>query len=314
LSAHSRGYHLKLAPFPDTSIPEWVATFEFFETHQPDCVSHEFDDLYAMLYVRQCNRNKSTEPVEPDKLEQIRTFAAGNQHFKLFITEEKEKIGRLGEIAGATDRLRFTHKAYHSELVKEIRWSPEEAKNEKDGIDLDLIDLKPSEKAGFLLSRQWPLMRMVSALKGGKAIEKTARELLETDHAIGLITTPEISPLAYFEGGRFYQRLWLYCTKLGIDWHPMPAALYSFLRLNQGRGVNMPETMQEEVSALFEQFKAIFPTKPEHGGLMLMRMVQAKTLPLKSYRRPVEAVLYFDGEEMVKMDQISGSAFRKYYS
>lgn len=298
LAAHARGLHVKVSTFPSADIPEWVAGFEFYEDFRPGCASHEFDDLYEMLYVRQCNRSKFSEPLPAGQLESIKNFAAQNRDFNLFILTEREKINAVGRIAGATDRLRFTNKALHTELVKEIRWTPEEAEREKDGIDLDLIELNPSERAGFNLSRQWPLMRMVADLKGGKGIEKTARELLEKDHAIGLITVPVVTPAAYFEGGRFYQRLWLYCTKLGIDWHPMPALIYSFLRLRQGGGVDMPESMQAEVSDLYRQFEALFPGQPaQGGGLMLMRLVRAKTLPLRSYRRPLEEVLFFDRKD-----------------
>ena len=210
LSAHARGLHVAVSDFPSESIPEWVATFEFFEQPQPHCASHACDDLYSMLYRRQCNRSRSTGAIEPAQMEQIGAFAseAGAGAFNLSFLTDRAKIAQLGQIAGVTDRLRFTHEALHTELVQEIRWSHEEAQRTGDGIDIDLIDLKPSEKAGFQLARQWPLMRMVASLPaGGRGIEKLARELLQTDHAIGLITTTEISPRAYFNGGRFYQRL-----------------------------------------------------------------------------------------------------------
>lgn len=293
LSAHEKGLYVKITPFPSADFPEWVATFEFFETPQPGCEKHDYDDLYALLPVRQCNRTKATETISTEKLEQIRSFAAGAAPFNLVLLTDKAKIGQLGTIAGTIDRLRFTQKAYHSELVKEIRWTPEEAARTKDGIDLDLIDLKASEKVGFELAKQWPLMEIVASLKGGRAIEKMTRELLETDSAIGLITTPEISPLAYFNGGRYYQRLWLYCTKIGLDWHPIPATLYAFLRLNHEKNSAIPEPMRAELMPLSQQFQTLFSTTPETGCVLLMRLVPARRLPLASYRRPVEEVLFF---------------------
>ncbi|HRI58596.1 MAG TPA: Rv1355c family protein [Saprospiraceae bacterium] len=297
LSAHAKGLHVGISQFPSESIPEWVATFEFFEQPQPHCESHAYNDLYPMLYLRQCNRKKSAEAIDPAKLEQISAFAskAGSTEFNLSILTDREKIAQLGHIAGVTDRLRFTDKALHTELVHEIRWSHEDAERTGDGIDIELIDLKPSEKAGFQLARQWPLMRMVASLEaGGRGIEKLTRELVQTDHAIGLITTTEITPRTYFNGGRFYQRLWLYCTKTGIDWHPMPAMLYAFLRREQGKGADMPLALQKEVEEQYAAFREVFPKHGNEGGIMLMRLVPAAELPLKSCRRAVNDVLHFD--------------------
>jgi len=294
LSAHARGLHVKITPFPSADFPEWVATFEFFEQPQPGCENQNYDNLYAQLPFRQCNRTKSTEAIAAEKLEQVSNFAANAGPFNLILLTDKAKISQVGKIAGTIDRLRFTQKNYHSELVKEIRWTPEEAAHTKDGIDLALIDLKPSEKVGFELAKQWPLMEMVASLKGGRAIEKMTRELLETDSAIGLITAPEVSPLAYFNGGRFYQRLWLYCTKIGLDWHPIPATLYAFLRLDHEKSSVMPEMMQAELTPLSQQFQTLFSTTPEAGCVLLMRLVPASKLPLASYRRPVGEVLFFE--------------------
>lgn len=294
LSAHAKGLQVRVSAFPSEHFPECVAAFEFFEKEEIACEPHDFDDLYAMLYSRQCNRNKCKRSIETSKIQQIRDFAARDPEFGMLILTEKEKIEALGRIAGATDRLRFTHEAYHSELVAELRWSPEEALAGRDGIDLDLIGLSASEQAGFKLARQWPLMRMVSEWGGGKVIDKMVFDLLKTDQAIGLVTAPAVTPASCFAAGRFYQRLWLFCTQLGIDWHPIPATLYSFLRLGPGAGIDMPKAMQEEVGVLHEQFRQIFGTGAEQHGVMLTRLVPTEPLPLRSYRRPLREVLFFD--------------------
>lgn len=289
LAAHARGFHVRLSTFPKPDFPELVATFEFYDQPQDGCEPHKNDDLYAFLYQRQCNRRKVSVGVPSEKLEQIRAFVSADQYFKLHLLEDNTAIGKVGKIAGIIDRQRLTNKSYHEELVHEIRWSAEEAETQKDGIDLNLIDLNPLEKTGFQMAKQWSLMSQVAQLKGGGAIEKMARDLLSKDTALGLISTPEISPVAYFNGGRFYQRLWLYSTKIGVDWHPMPAMLYAFLRLEHGQGVGMTPEMQSEVGELKHQFSHIFPMPAGAGGILLFRLVPSAELPLASYRRPVEA-------------------------
>lgn len=294
LAAHARGLHVRVSAFPDMTTPECVAVFEFFEGDEPGCESHKFDDLYGLLYRRQCNRNKCARKLPPSALDSIRAFAALHTGFTWHLLTDPEKIGELGKITGATDRMRFTNETYHEELIREIRWTEQEAESTRDGIDLALVGLKPSELAAFRLAKQWPLMRMLADLKGGKAIEKMVYELLKPDEAIGLLTTDSITPAAYFNAGRFYQRMWLHCTRLGIDWHPIPATLYSFLRLGPGAGVGMPTPMQEEVGVLHKRFREVFGIGPEQHGVMLTRLVPTETLPLRSYRRPLHEVLFFD--------------------
>lgn len=292
LAAHARGLQVRVTAFPNAEIPECVAGFEFFEADEPGCEPRTFDDLYAQLYYRQCNRNKCTGNLPAGALDSLRDFAASNPDFKLHILTDSASIGAVGQIAGATDRMRFTHESYHEELIREIRWTAEESQNTRDGIDLALIDLKPSELAGFRLAKEWPLMRMLADLKGGRGIEKMTCDLLKSDRAIALITTDSLTPTAYFNAGRMYQRLWLHSTLLGIDWHPIPATLYAFLRYDAGAA--MPGAMQEEVGRLYDRFRQSFGIGPEQHGVMLMRLLPAETLPLRSYRRPIHEVLFFD--------------------
>src|SRR5215469_6785254 len=106
-------------------------------------------------------------------------------------------------------------------MMHELRWSKSEAKESRDGLDLETLELSPSDRAALLVCRDWSALDLVRQWRGGRALEKMARRSIEAASCMALIAMPGHPPRDNFHGGRAMQRTWLTATRLHIAFQPV---------------------------------------------------------------------------------------------
>lgn len=289
LAAQALGLSAAVLPFPDSADRLAVCDLRFSRTAPGQAV----DPLHAFVSDRCTNRRLGTGarlPAEAAR-ELIRTAEAAGA--LLTLVDDGSGRARLGELLGHADRLRFLSKPLHAEFVRELRWTTEAAVHTGDGIDVRTLDLSATDLAGLRLCRSWGAMELLSAVGGGRNLEKFAHRAAAGAAAFGLLTVRGSTARDYFEGGRAMQRVWLAATRLGIGVQPMAVLGYLCMQGRSGGGP-WTEPQRADLAQLEARYRAIAPVAEGHGEVMLLRFVIAPAPGTRSLRRPVDTILIAD--------------------
>src|SRR5262249_35003233 len=152
-----------------------------------------------------------------------------------WLTAESDLTG-IGELIGITDRLRLLSPNLHRELFGELRWTRDEAATNGAGIDVDTLELSPSDRIGLEILSDPRVLDLVKAWGLGRKLEQPAQRLIAASSAVGLIFASGSQPVDYFNGGRAFQRLWLTATKLGVYIQPVTVLPYLLARVKRSTG------------------------------------------------------------------------------
>ncbi|MBL4656792.1 MAG: Rv1355c family protein [Flavobacteriales bacterium] len=297
LKAHALNLEVVLEKFPSEGNDKLVAVFRFFQKFIPEIESkvekHDCDELEDAILKRSTNRTigKRIE-IDQKKLSHLRQIVKTIPGADLKILDNEQQILEMGEIMAKLDRILLTNKTTHQGFMKEIRWTPEEAEQTRDGVDIATIDLTLTEIAGFKMAKSWSVVKYLNLWKSGSAFEKLTRKSVAASSAIGLFTMPQYSSLDFYNGGRAVQRGWLAANQQNISIHPYFAAIAFFARLIHGKGEGMNENMIEEITTLRRQFVDLFSLDKTESEVFLVRLSIAEEPKVRSLRRPLKTVLH----------------------
>ena len=271
--------------FPDKNIPHLICNITFSNT--PNLGST--DTLFFQINKRETNRKLGNETkINPSELSQLETLFKNNDHVGLKFISEKTKKADLTNLIATGDRLRFMDKNYHTELIDEIRWTPQEAKKTKDGLDLDTLELSPVDRAGIHLCKSWNALKFLRNIKGGFGLEKMTRKLLNSSPVIGYIDIKSFDDQYFIEGGRLIQKLWLKASELNISFQPMASLPFFFMRLHEGKGKGMSDLMKNELTTIYPNYKNLLDLDESRTGIFLFRLFHSAPASKKSFRKPIE--------------------------
>jgi tRNA A37 threonylcarbamoyladenosine dehydratase/nitroreductase len=254
--------------------------------------SHRASALAAAIPERVTNRQLSPRaPLAPGARDALVRAAAEVPGAALHLVEDADRLAEAGEILGRGDRLRFLSRTMHREMMHELRWTADEVRRTRDGLDVTTLELSPADLAGLRVMSSWAAMDLVGRLGGGRALEKPARKTIAAASAVGLVSVPSRTREAYFAGGRAMQRVWLEATALGLAFQPMAPLTYLFARLELGGGEGLSPAEAAALGELRRRFGAVFPDASGRGEPMLFRVAQAPPPTARSLRRAVADVL-----------------------
>jgi molybdopterin/thiamine biosynthesis adenylyltransferase len=294
LGAHAEGWGVRVQPFPRSDDPRLAAHLEFVTRSASNVESGGFDSLHRYIHQRETVRQFGTrKSLSQTILSEVIRAGQSIPGARLQLLTDDEQLQAIGQILGSGDRVRFLNKQLHAELMSEIRWTSEEAQKTRDGIDIQTLELSPSDRAGIQLCRSWSAMQFVSRIGGGAVLERGSRKAIDGACAVGLLTMPKSSLIDFFQGGRCLQRVWLTATACGIGLQPMSCLPYLFARVVRGKGVGLPESQIRELTRLREQYVEMFDLTDETAEVLLFRLVDAKGSVVRALRRPVSEVLTF---------------------
>jgi hypothetical protein len=273
-----------------------AAVFQFFSRKDffPASVeSHTCDELVQNIPLRGTNRRIGLrQKISTVALSKITKAVETIPGAEFKILQSTDDLIEIGEIVACVDRLRLMDERAHHHFVKEIMWSHADALLSKVGVDIDTIDLSPSELAGFRMSRYPEVIKHLNDWKGGKAFEKLGRKTIASASAVGLITMPAYSGQNYFEGGRALQRAWLAATSLSVSVHPVSACTLFFAWLERGNGKGFSAETISELIQLKKRFMQLFALHEKGGQIFMIKLGVAEEMKTKSLRRDLGDVLH----------------------
>jgi nitroreductase/molybdopterin/thiamine biosynthesis adenylyltransferase len=289
LAARAAGWACHVRPFPEPADPRTVCALTFSRApHTPR------PELVDWIERRATNRRPGpARPLEEAHRQALMRCAA-DSGARLHLVTDRAELEETGRILGAGDRLRMLSPRLHQEMMTELRWTPEEVRTTRDGIDIATLEVDSADLAGLSLARHWPHLAFVRHVGGGRAFEEGARTSVAASSAIGCLTTTGTGSHAYFDGGRALQRLWLTATSLGLGFQPVTALLYLFARVERGDGTGLDATETATLHALRKRLSALVPQHPDETELLLFRLSYAPPPTAHALRRDVDTVLRFD--------------------
>ena len=243
-------------------------------------------DLFPYILTRQTNRRSGTRtPLTP---QQRRAFVSAANPAKLQFLDSPADMKAIGELSAQCDQLRILSKKMHKELVAELRWSPREVTEKRDGIDLATMALTATDKAVLKVIKREDAMRVLGKLDLGNAIRNSSRESWTNASAAILITYPGRRANSSILGGRGLQRLWLTATKFGLFLHP-----YGFPGLFRRLGRRSALTPKEHatISRLCEKYRQLFCVTDTETEVLLLRVLHAEKPTAYSLRLDVDRIL-----------------------
>lgn len=288
-AAGELGLETEVRPFPGPD-PSHVCDLVF--SGPADGSAERLGRLAPWVAPRSTNRRLGRRvPLGRDETDTLRS-AVGDPDVQLQMLTDPGALEEIGRILGAGDRLRLFDERLYREMMSEMRWNPEEARESGDGVDIATLDLRDVDEAGLRLLSSWPVVRFLRSMGMGGALEDLSKRAVEAASGVALLTIPGTTPGDFFRGGRAMQRVWLEATALGLAFQPLSSLPYMFARLEQGDGFEGRE--RAELVDLRARYTRLFDVSSDTGELLLFRVARTEPPGARALRRPVEAVLDFE--------------------
>lgn len=258
IAARHEGFSAKVNYFPDDE--------EYLEVKLTEESSEDDDELFDVIPERQSNRSLYNGESIPDShLEQLtnvvdsssttlRKFYAGHEDAEHIISLVKE-----------ANRIQFKDRGFVDELISWIRFSKQEAVEQKDGLT--------SEAMGFPSVPRWLGKMIIRKFATPEGEAKKCEKMIRSSPVLMVFIAKNQSKKNWVDLGRHFQRAALMATKLGI----------SHAHLN----------MPCEVESVKEKFSGFLNLKKNEEPLLLIRLGYSKPMP-KSPRRNIKEIIKTD--------------------
>jgi hypothetical protein len=296
LKANEIGYEVVLSKFPMNELPDVYACFNFYKDKVFDAQSKDGYDLVKAIPYRITSRKKGVrKDLSPNDASYLQEIARQIPGAKLKLFSKPSVLNELKEIIAEIDWIILTNKISHAQFMSEIRWNQKEVEETRDGLDIETLDITPTEKAGLLVARNWGVTKHIKNWGLGREFGNMSRNAIDACSALGLITMTQSYPDAYFDGGRAIQKVWLGATQKGVSFQPMSLSTFISERIADNNFSNFEE-FEDKITVLFKKMKTIFEIEPGETDVFLFRLSYANEPEVKPLRRKIENVLIHDEE------------------
>ena len=177
---------------------------------------------------------------------------------------------------------------------REMRWTPEEAEQRADGIDIRGLGIDPQNMLAIQILRNYNVVSTLSSVDGGQAFDAISMDAALSASAMGLVTGPDLQIKNLLRGGQAWEKLWLKATEMGLAVHPLISPLYLFNRLRNGGEEVLSAVAQEKLGKLYPEFHKIWDLKNEEA-LFMFRIFYTDIQPVKSMRLSIDQIYFTDG-------------------
>jgi nitroreductase len=274
------GYSPEISLFPDNSQPDYVACIRLKLTHARK------KPLYPAIFKRQTNRFSFRPIALTDK--QIHTLSDSvkkTDNCHLHLVTQKEQINTLATIFKGNDQIVFENKMIHHFLFDKIRWSMEEIESTRDGMSLEALGLSRLEQLFFPLLRSWNMVQAANMLGLSKIIALKSRKNYRNASALGIISIKGQDRIAFINGGRAMQRLWLTATQLDLALQPVIGLPLLIHRLKKAELIHFPAVHQRIIKKASQQLHGLFALNKNETIIMGFRLGGNTYKPARTLRK-----------------------------
>lgn len=275
--------------FPDPADELHVADLELGQGSDPALGAQ-----YPAVLVRHVNRRMgSPAPVPPEILDRLRQ-AASEQGGALFVSTDRRLIDQVGELIGASDRLRYITPVLHDEMIAELRWPGRH--DLSTGLDVRTLEMTPTDLAKLAIVERSDIMAHLADWNAGRALGDLTRDLLASSSALAVVTTQGRQPMSYLRGGGTLEAVWLAAEAAGLAVQPM-SPLFLFATDPDELSSLVAGPFVTELSDLYSQFRRLVALAEDVWPVLVLRLSHAPPATLRSRRLPLSRVLTMAEEQ-----------------
>jgi len=282
---------VSISKFPLGDDNDLICSFQFQPLIEKKVIIS--DNLVSVIPTRLTNRNLSIKvELHQEYVDYFNSIVETIPGAKLKLFTENKKLEEIKNIIAEVDKLFMTNKAGHTHFIHEIRWNKKEVEQTRDGIDINTLDLTPTERAGLIVSKNWNVTKHIKKWNLGNEFGKLSRKAIDSSSALGMITMPKFSSDCYFDGGRAVQKMWLAATKTGIAFQPISINTFLFAKVGDNNFDDINEIKSEMID-LYGQLKSVCNINQEKD-IFLFRLAVADEPKIKALRRNLSDVLIYE--------------------
>ncbi|EOR92879.1 putative MOLYBDOPTERIN BIOSYNTHESIS PROTEIN MOEY [Arcticibacter svalbardensis MN12-7] len=265
IQAQALGLNDHIELFPVKDRPMMIAAIRFSASNEE--VTADAVELAKYIYIRNTNRKLAERTVlGSDFYHRMENVVHQIDHVNLHYTEDELALAELADIIAECDKVRLLNQMGHEEFFHEIRWNKEEAGKTKNGVEIDAVDITPSEKAGFRVAQDWNAVKLLAQWDKGNAFKKMSLDGIKCASGIVVLSVPEFTHEALIEAGRAAQKAWIFACQQHVAVHPMLSTAFFFNRLMHGKGKELPAHVADKLSLLRQRFLKVFALEDVNAG------------------------------------------------
>ena len=270
-----------------------VAVISFQER---DKGAEEDAALVSAIETRITNREISErKEVSEDILQHGQQLIASYGGMKLHWLTDEQDLLKQGEIIAKCDKIRVFNQWGHRDFFeREMRWTPAEAEETADGIDIRTLGIDPQKMLAIQILRNYRVVSTLADIDGGKAFDAIAMDAARKASAIGLVTAPNLKASCLLEGGRAWEKLWLDFTNKDLAFHPLISPLYLFNRLNNEGDDVLDRPALDKLQSLYPDFRSLWQLEADEP-IFMFRIFYTDKRPMRSHRLPTDKIYFSDG-------------------
>lgn len=286
IAAGVKGREAQVQLFPAKDDPSLVAEVRLERRADGPADDPLFEEIPRRATNRQLGTRAHLSPVHVQAL----TAAARDSGAKLQLCTDRALLTELGQLIGEAERLRLLTPLLHAPTMRQIRWTEAEAHDTQDGIRVEAMAVTPMDLAAFQLLRSTDVAKVLRDTNGGRLLMMSSVQALASSAAVGLLTIPGQTPTALVRGGQAMQQLWLTASALGVAVHPINTLIDMFARVERYAGAGFDKREIQRFLEMRERFTRVFTVALADVEILLFRLSYADPAPLRTLRRPVDAV------------------------
>jgi molybdopterin/thiamine biosynthesis adenylyltransferase len=202
-----------------------------------------------------------------------------------------EALAELGGALGALDRVRFLSSRLRRELIGELRFTAEQARASRDGIDVASLELDDADLAAMDVLKSGAGMDLLAGLDRGWGLGNAARDAFAASAGAIVLRAAAVDRGALVDAGRGLMRLWLDATRRGLAVHPWGSP-FLFQRLLED--VDSLEGWERHaLTHAAEAFGRVVGLERDRPVMLILRVSCSAPPSTRSLRRATDEVLAF---------------------
>lgn len=268
----------------------FVAVLSF--VHKPIAAA----PLAKAIDIRLTNRNLSErQPLSDSFYESLQETLTECEGAGLELIKDAEKMQELGDILATTEKLVLIHpRGHYDAFKKELRWTEEENKEKRDGMDVATLGISKGEVAALRIANDSEAISFVrDTIQGGNAFKKMAQKAVAASSALGIMTMPGYSEMNYLLGGRAVERVWLQANLQGVSYQPISQFTFLLARLMHGNGEGFNAYYRSQFEDLKKRFFELLPHLENRQPIFIFRLCKADEPKVKALRKAVDSVFIY---------------------
>jgi len=276
------GCHIDYQLFPDTENDNYIAKITLSPADaQPD-------PYYTAIFERCTNRFQyKREQVSDKVLNALSSTVKNIDTAQVSLVTDKDKIKQLANELKVNDQIVFERKDIHQFLFDKVRWNQKQIEESRDGMPVGVLGLSFIEKLSFPLMRFWGYVKVANVFGLSKIIALKCWWGCANASILGMVTIQGNDKVAFVEGGRAVQRLWLEATKQGFALQPIIGLTLLINRLQQGTLDGFSTKHALFVRRAAEKLPELYAVKKSDTLIMGFRVGSVETKVVKTLRKKV---------------------------